>query len=51
METEYTQLIQETRIGYDKKEQLIQEYKKMPKEGNRGIYVAKIQEITQRYQQ
>lgn len=42
METEYTQLIQETRIGYDKKEQLVQEYKKMPKEGNRGIYVSKI---------
>lgn len=49
METEYTQLIQETRVGYDKKEQLVLEYQKMPKEGNRGIYVAKIQEITQRY--
>lgn len=49
LETDYTQVIQDLRHGFDKKEALYEEYKKMPKQGNREIYVKRIIEITQNY--
>ena len=46
IDQEYQQLITDLRNGYNLKESLVEEYKKLPKDTNRAIYVKRISEIT-----
>ena len=49
LEADFVTLIQEIRNKYDLKDTLLEEYKNMPKEGNREIFIRRIMDIGQKY--
>ncbi|KAL4430425.1 hypothetical protein ABPG74_013275 [Tetrahymena malaccensis] len=49
IDTELQQVIQDLQMAYEKKVQLVEDYKRMPQGGNRQEYIKKIMEIKKNY--
>jgi len=47
LEADFGQVIQEIRNKYDLRDTLLEEYKNIPKEGNREIFVKRIMDMAQ----